>query len=77
MPACPNCRRPAAPSGDNAWFPFCSERCKAIDLSRWFGGTYRVPGEELSPDELPAAGPEGDDDEPAPAPRPARKRRPV
>jgi endogenous inhibitor of DNA gyrase (YacG/DUF329 family) len=25
-------------------FPFCSARCRAIDLGRWFGDEYRVPG---------------------------------
>ena len=27
-------------------FPFCSERCRTIDLGRWLGETYRVPGPE-------------------------------
>jgi hypothetical protein len=36
------CRqRPAAPE----WRPFCSERCRTIDLGRWLSGGYRVPGE--------------------------------
>jgi uncharacterized protein len=70
MPACPNCRRPAAAPGENRWFPFCSERCKAIDLGRWFGGGYRVPGESVSPDEIPARRPgdDGDEDEPPRSP---------
>ncbi|MCC7508832.1 MAG: DNA gyrase inhibitor YacG [Planctomycetes bacterium] len=25
---------------DHAWFPFCSERCKTIDLARWFTNKY-------------------------------------
>jgi uncharacterized protein len=25
-------------------FPFCSERCKLIDLGRWIDGSYTVPG---------------------------------
>ena len=25
-------------------FPFCSERCKLIDLGHWFAGAYTVPG---------------------------------
>jgi endogenous inhibitor of DNA gyrase (YacG/DUF329 family) len=28
-------------------FPFCSRRCKTIDLGRWLGETYRIP----TPDE--------------------------
>lgn len=26
------------------WQPFCSERCRLLDLSRWLDGEYRVPG---------------------------------
>lgn len=29
-------------------FPFCSERCKVIDLGRWLGEGYRLPAEEDS-----------------------------
>jgi endogenous inhibitor of DNA gyrase (YacG/DUF329 family) len=24
-------------------FPFCSDRCKLIDLGRWLGESYRIP----------------------------------
>ena len=38
---CVQCRtRPAVP----AWHPFCSERCKLLDLGNWMDGRYRVPG---------------------------------
>jgi len=30
---------------DDAWRPFCSERCKLQDLARWADGTYRLAGE--------------------------------
>jgi endogenous inhibitor of DNA gyrase (YacG/DUF329 family) len=30
---------------DPAWRPFCSERCKLVDLGRWLSGDYRVAGE--------------------------------
>ena len=43
--ACPNCRRPVAPRAVNRAFPFCSERCRLLDLGKWMGGDYRVPGE--------------------------------
>ncbi len=33
---------------DPAWRPFCSERCKLMDLARWADGSYRVPGEPVS-----------------------------
>jgi endogenous inhibitor of DNA gyrase (YacG/DUF329 family) len=37
----------APPAAQNASFPFCSPRCKVIDLGRWLGGGYRIPGETL------------------------------
>ena len=32
-------------------FPFCSERCKLIDLGRWLDGRYQIPVEEPDADE--------------------------
>ena len=29
----------------NPWRPFCSERCKLIDLAAWAEGDYSIPGE--------------------------------
>lgn len=40
-PPCPICRKPAAPQ-DNPFRPFCSQRCKEIDLASWLDGTYRI-----------------------------------
>jgi len=31
------------PKAENEAFPFCSPRCRAVDLARWFTGSYRVP----------------------------------
>ncbi|MGH7819403.1 MAG: DNA gyrase inhibitor YacG [Candidatus Binatia bacterium] len=39
---CPICRREVAWEG-NAWRPFCSERCKLVDLGNWVTERYRVP----------------------------------
>jgi uncharacterized protein len=44
-PRCPTCKKAAAPRGENPSFPFCSPRCKLVDLGRWLGEDYRVPGE--------------------------------
>ena len=44
MTRCPTCRREAKPREENEAFPFCSPRCRALDLARWFTGSYRVPG---------------------------------
>lgn len=30
--------------------PFCSQRCKTIDLGRWFGERYRIPAEDQAHD---------------------------
>ena len=43
---CPICKREvdeAAKGREGSFFPFCSERCKLIDLGRWLGEDYRVP----------------------------------
>lgn len=43
-PLCVYCRkRPADPR----WRPFCSERCKLIDLADWADGKYRIPAERV------------------------------
>lgn len=33
---------------DSAWRPFCSERCKLLDLRNWVDGRYRLPGDATS-----------------------------
>jgi uncharacterized protein len=45
---CPICGRPMDGRSLNAWpqFPFCSPRCKTIDLGRWLGDSYRIPARE-------------------------------
>lgn len=39
---CVICHRPL-PGGEDRWFPFCSERCKLVDLGQWLGEAYRIP----------------------------------
>ena len=48
--ACPRCGAKAEFSPANKWRPFCSERCRMIDLGAWATESYRVPAEE-PPDE--------------------------
>ncbi|MBI4123503.1 MAG: DNA gyrase inhibitor YacG [Betaproteobacteria bacterium] len=43
---CPRCGRRAPFSAENQWRPFCSERCRLIDLGLWASEGYRVPSEE-------------------------------
>ena len=42
---CPTCGRPVVWSRDNPWRPFCSERCRLIDLGAWADERHRIPGE--------------------------------
>jgi len=52
--ACPTCSAAVSWTTDNRWRPFCSERCKLIDLGQWAAEKYRVPAEEQEPeDEFP------------------------
>jgi endogenous inhibitor of DNA gyrase (YacG/DUF329 family) len=50
---CPRCGQPALFGPENKWRPFCSERCKLIDLGQWASERYRVPAEDKKPDEEP------------------------
>lgn len=44
---CPTCKKPIVdPPPDfelPKFFPFCSDRCKLVDLGRWLDGKYQVP----------------------------------
>jgi uncharacterized protein len=44
--ACPNCGKSVEWTPAAAWRPFCSERCKLIDLGAWAAERYRVPAVE-------------------------------
>ena len=62
---CPICKKPVeepqrasdAPADSSpqkprpSTFPFCSERCKLVDLGRWLDGKYQVPVVEEDGDE--------------------------
>ncbi|WP_239014066.1 DNA gyrase inhibitor YacG [Archangium violaceum] len=52
---CSICRKPVAPRAENPAFPFCSKRCRMVDLGRWLGEEYRVPDRQADEqeDELP------------------------
>jgi len=41
---CPTCGRKAEFSPANRWRPFCSQRCKLIDLGAWATDRYTIPG---------------------------------
>jgi endogenous inhibitor of DNA gyrase (YacG/DUF329 family) len=44
---CPICGKPA----NDATRPFCSSRCRDVDLNRWFSGRYVIPGSENDEEE--------------------------
>jgi endogenous inhibitor of DNA gyrase (YacG/DUF329 family) len=46
---CPNCGKRVQWEG-NEWRPFCSERCRLIDLGAWAGEEYKIPDEPTSED---------------------------
>ena len=58
---CPVCKK-KTPWKNNSFRPFCSDRCRLIDLGKWASDEYRIPGEkkdtsdeydeEKNPDEL-------------------------
>ncbi|MFH1626074.1 MAG: DNA gyrase inhibitor YacG [Pseudomonadota bacterium] len=43
---CPRCGKEGNWEG-NPFRPFCSERCKLIDLGQWIDGSYVIPGESV------------------------------
>ncbi|MGD2140012.1 MAG: DNA gyrase inhibitor YacG [Burkholderiales bacterium] len=42
---CPQCGEPMAWNTSNPFRPFCSERCKLIDLGQWASEAYRIPAD--------------------------------
>lgn len=38
---CPICKK--AVKNNDAGFPFCSDRCRTIDLGKWASGAYVIP----------------------------------
>jgi endogenous inhibitor of DNA gyrase (YacG/DUF329 family) len=62
---CPTCREVVADQGEN--FPFCSDRCRLIDLGKWASGGYRISSPILDPEVLEGLGgdpqPHGEHDE--------------
>ena len=47
---CPTCAMLVQP--DHEDFPFCSDRCRKIDLGKWATGVYKVSSPILDPDVL-------------------------
>jgi uncharacterized protein len=47
---CPTCKRELVWTEEFPWRPFCSERCKMVDLGAWFSEEHAIAGE---PAEIP------------------------
>jgi endogenous inhibitor of DNA gyrase (YacG/DUF329 family) len=43
---CPTCGDLSEYNPGNPWRPFCSQRCKLIDLGQWATEGYRIPENE-------------------------------
>jgi len=61
--SCPICRKTVEFREDKnaegkSSFPFCSERCKLIDLGRWLDGKYQIPVAQDDLDESADSSPE-------------------
>lgn len=58
--ACQICGKPRV----QAFRPFCSKRCRNVDLARWIDGAYRVPVVETEPEDddlpIPPSAPDAD-----------------
>lgn len=49
--SCPQCGKEVVWNSDSRYRPFCSERCKLIDLGQWANEEYRIPENEQQPSE--------------------------
>ncbi|MFZ0662279.1 MAG: DNA gyrase inhibitor YacG [Acidobacteriaceae bacterium] len=63
---CPTCRKLV--TKEDEYFPFCSDRCRVIDLGKWASGEYRISSPILDPEVLEglsedARRPKRDDDD--------------
>ena len=47
---CPTCRKVVFATDEN--FPFCSDRCRLIDLGKWASGDYKISSPIQDPDDL-------------------------
>lgn len=51
---CPTCGKQNTWHPENAFRPFCSDRCKLIDLGEWASETRKIPGDPVDPNFSPA-----------------------
>ena len=48
--ACPQCGKESEWNPNNPYRPFCSERCKLVDLGQWATEQYRIPEQQKEED---------------------------
>ncbi|MFZ0319511.1 MAG: DNA gyrase inhibitor YacG [Candidatus Sulfotelmatobacter sp.] len=58
---CPICKK-VVKSGDPE-FPFCSDRCRTIDLGKWASGGYVIPSVEDAEEQIREISPEDSDED--------------
>lgn len=49
---CPTCERAVKWGPESPFRPFCSQRCRLIDLGDWLDGSNQIPGTELADEQL-------------------------
>ena len=52
MVACPTCGGPSVYAQENRFRPFCSERCKNVDLGAWASEGFRMPADTPPDDQV-------------------------
>jgi len=55
--ACPTCKREIEWDAAAPWRPFCSDRCRLIDLGAWLSEEHAIPGEPLDEQASAESGP--------------------
>jgi endogenous inhibitor of DNA gyrase (YacG/DUF329 family) len=48
---CPTCRREVEWSPASQFRPFCSDRCRLVDMGRWLAEQHRIPDESAAAQE--------------------------
>jgi len=59
---CPICKKPVQAAEPD--FPFCSERCRLIDLGKWASGRYSIPSPLTDADKPILNSPDDPEDQP-------------
>ncbi|MDP9083224.1 MAG: DNA gyrase inhibitor YacG [Pseudomonadota bacterium] len=50
---CPTCKRPVEWSPESVYRPFCSDRCRLVDLGAWFSEKHRIADQAADEAEEP------------------------